>query len=150
MQYIPWTFSNRGTTMRKSVFNMIVYGLAIWGAMCLFFLLFHIIVATLLKPSREHLEFWHEKTRALFSDLELGSTKDEVLQIIQKHSWPENQVYIKQSEVRLCTPPEFLAGNWQIFLGFDRDKLVSAKVRTSSAPNARVWPLGAPPDLIRP
>lgn len=136
--------------MRKSVFNMIVYGLAIWGAMCLFFLLFHIIVATFLKPSREHLEFWHEKTRAVFSDLELGSTKDEVLQIIQEHSWPENQVSIKQSMVVLYTPLEIMGGNWLIFLGFDRDKLVSAKVRTSSAPKGRLWPLGAPRDLIRP
>ena len=136
--------------MRKSVFNKIVYGLAVWGTFCLLFVLFHIIGEAFFKPSREHLEFWHEKTRAVFSDLELGSTKDEVLQIIQKHSWPEDQVSIKQSEVVLYTPPEWLAGNWWIFLGFDRDKLVSAKVRTSADPNARLWPLGAPRDLIQP
>ena len=141
---------NRVTTMRKTVFSMIVYGLAAWGAFCLLFVAFHIIGEVFFEPSREHLEFWHEKTRAVFSDLELGSTKDEALEIIQNHSWPEDQVFIKQSEIRLCTPPEWLARNWWIFLGFDRDKLVSAKVRTSANPNARLWPLGAPPDLILP
>jgi hypothetical protein len=136
--------------MRKSVFNKIVYGLAVWGAFCLLFVVFHIIGEVFFEPSREHLEFWHEKTRAVFSDLELGFTKDEVLQIIQKHSWPEDQVSIKQSEVVLYTPFEWLASNWWISLGFDRDKLVSAKVRTNANPDARIWPLGAPRDLIRP
>ena len=134
--------------MKKSIFNKIISALAIWGAICLILLIFH-IVTTLLKPSREHLEFWHEKTRTVFSDLELGLTKAEVAQIAKRQTWPEEMIDVRDTRICLWTPMEFLAGNWVIFLDFNGDKLVSAKVRTSSNPNAQIWPLEAPPDLIQ-
>ena len=136
--------------MKKTVFNKIVYGFAVWGAFCLLFVAFHIIGEAFFDPSREHVEFWHEKTRAVFSDLELGSTKDEVLEIIEKHSWPENQVSIQESMIVLRTPFEWVARNWWLLLGFEGDKLVSAKVRTESTPSVDIWPLGAPRDLVQP
>jgi hypothetical protein len=92
-------------------------------------------------------ESWHDRAIIVFSDVKIGYTKEQVLEIIHSYNWPETLILNKDAEIRLFTPFEFPASNWIIIFSFSDGKLSYAKVRRESGPDSPYRPNGAPEDL---
>ena len=99
--------------------------------------------------TRAKRQLWRERVRAVFREIELGLTQQQVLEIAPKHGWmhPRSNI-VSDAEIRLGTPIEFGASNWILILTFSDGKLVSARVRTEDNINRKYKPVGAPEDIV--
>ncbi|MBW8035814.1 MAG: hypothetical protein FVQ79_09340 [Planctomycetes bacterium] len=79
-------------------------------------------------------------------DLQLGLSKNQVEEIVNKHDLPDISVSHEKSEIRLRTPIEWGAQNWVVYLIFENDLLSEIKIRTEDSRSHK--PKEAPPDIV--
>ena len=52
--------------------------------------------------------------KLITADLELDMTRDQVLEIVNKHKWPLKRVSEQKDEIWLWTQPQVLATDWKV------------------------------------
>jgi hypothetical protein len=97
-------------------------------------------------PTRAEQKLWRERSKSIVAEIQLGSTRDEVIQTIGKYNWWDDKTWKDRSEIRLYTPIEFGALNWIVLFEFSDDKLSSVRVRTKTSPDSKHQPKGAHED----
>jgi len=105
-------------------------------------------VGNFLFNKPEQIKFWHEKVNTVFDDIKAGFTKEQVLEAVRAHNWPENMIYVKDTQLKLFTAFEFPSKNWLVIFKFEDGKLISAKVRKEGSPDSPYKPIDAPNDIV--
>lgn len=82
----------------------------------------------------------------LVEDLQLGLSKNEVEEIVNKHNLPGLHIFREISEIELRTHIEWGAQNWVVYLTFENDLLTEIKIRTDDSRFHK--PKEAPPDIV--
>ena len=105
-------------------------------------------VGNFLFNKPEQIKFWHEKVKIVFDDVKAGFTKEQALEVVRAHNWPENMIYVKDTQLKLFTADEFPSKNWLVIFEFEDGKLISAKVRKEANPDSPYKPVDAPNDIV--
>jgi hypothetical protein len=97
------------------------------------------IVALLLglvscnKARVERIRIANERVKSTVNALSLGMSIEEVESVLKEHGWPEYKVNRSSQSFGNEVSREFGNHNWFLFLIFDKDSLVSIRVRTDNA-----------------
>jgi len=96
----------------------------------------------------EKRQLWRDRSKALIADMEPGLSREQIINIAQKHGFPKEWAHERDSEMYVGTPGELGATNWVIRFGFSKDKLIYVKVRTDDDIVSKYKPKDAPDDIF--
>ena len=86
---------------------------------------------------------WRQKIIAVYNDIHVGMSKEQVEKMINEHKWPVDLVYREKDLFFLNSPMELGATNWTCVVELEKGRVIKVKVSTS---DGRLK--GAPDDKV--